>query len=327
MKALVYDTSGVRAGELRVAQLPDPEPGHGEVRVRVAWSGINPTDVKARAGYARAGFPWVVPNQDGAGVIDQLGDGVSRERLGQRVWVYHAAYERQMGTAAEYTCVPEHLAVPLPDGIASEHGATLGIPAITAHRCLSLGRGPSGQTVLVTGGAGAVGNAAIQLARWMEAARVVATTSDASKAQLADDAGADVSLDYRHDDFSSRLSDATPDGIDLVVDVAIASNLGSYLAAMNLHGEISSYASVGSPLRVNVSPLMRRNLALRFCHVYSTPLPDVARATEDINAALEAGALNHLPLHRFALGDADRAYTSCADGVVGRALLQLSHDP
>ena len=327
MRALVYDTSGPGSGELRVAQLPDPVPGPGEVRVRIAWSGINHTDVKARARRRRDSPPFVVPNQDGAGYIDQVGDGVSSDRLGQPVWLYHAAHERQMGTAAEYTCVPQELAVPLPGVVELVHGATLGIPAITAHRCLTLGHGPAGRTVLVTGGAGAVGNAAIQLARWMGAARVVATASDAYKARLADEAGAHVTLNYRHEDFGAQLSDAAPDGVDLVVDVAVASNLASYLDSMNVHGEISSYASIGSPLLVEISPLMRRNIALRFCHVYSTPEQGIRRAVDEISAALRGSALRPLPLHRFALEDADHAYESCAGGVVGRTLLDVGRGP
>ncbi|MFL6076017.1 MAG: alcohol dehydrogenase catalytic domain-containing protein, partial [Mycobacteriales bacterium] len=175
MKAVVYSEGG-DSGVLRLVDRPVPEPGPGEVRVKVVLSGVNPTDWKARQGGALpAGAAEMVPNQDGAGVVDAVGPGVAEPTIGQRVWIWEAAWQRADGTAQEYVVLPARQAVPLPDGASFELGASLGIPALTAHRCLTVADGGptrlkpgtlDGRTVLVAGGAGAVGNAAIQLARW-----------------------------------------------------------------------------------------------------------------------------------------------------------------
>ncbi|HZB29038.1 MAG TPA: NADPH:quinone reductase, partial [Streptosporangiaceae bacterium] len=198
MKAIVYTRTG-GTDVLRLVDRPMPAPGPGEVRIKVHVSGVNPTDWKSRSGAASmgSGFPEQVPNQDGSGVIDAVGDGVDAGRVGQRVWLWEAAYRRPSGTAQEYLVLPERQAVPLPDGASFDLGASIGIPAITAHRCLTVADGGperlapgalSGRTVLVAGGAGAVGNSAIQLARWA-GATVVTTVSGPEKARLASAAG------------------------------------------------------------------------------------------------------------------------------------------
>src|SRR5690606_4205791 len=203
MRAAVYDTSGPAQGELRVVDLPDPSPGPGEVRVRLRVAGVNPTDWKARS---RPGGEWPqqTPGHDGAGVVDAVGDGVDAARVGERVWVYHAALGRPGGTAAQLVCVPAAQAVRLPDGVSFGHGAGLGIPGITAHRCVFADGPVAGRTVLVTGGAGAVGHAAVQLAAW-RGARVVATVSSEAKAALARDAGDDAVVNYRDPGIGQRL--------------------------------------------------------------------------------------------------------------------------
>lgn len=323
MKAAVYDTDGPDRGRLRVVELPDPSPAPGEVRVRIAVSGVNPTDWKARE--RTAGLPWSqqVPNQDGAGVVESVGDGVDPGRVGERVWVYHAAYQRPNGTAAELTCVPAAQAVPLPEGVELSHGAGLGIPAITAHRCLFADGPVDGRTVLVTGGAGAVGQAAVQLARW-GGARVLATVSTAEKARVADEAGADTVLYYREPTFRDRLADSADGGIDRVVDVAVAANLASYLDRLSPHAVVSSYASDASPLTAEVGPLMYSNIVLRFVLVYGLPQPILDEAVTDITAALEGGALRPLPQHRFPLERADEAHEACRAGVTGKVLIDVA---
>src|SRR2546426_8901685 len=184
--------------------MPIPEPGPGEVRVRVVASGLNPTDVKSRGGSRPMGFPRVVPHQDGAGVIDKVGRGVPASRLGERVWLYIVEWQRAWGTAAEYTVVPARLAVTLPANTTFAQGACLGIPAVTAHRCLFADGPISGQTVLVTGGAGAVGDYAVQLAKWA-GATVIATVSSADKAAGALAAGAHHTVKYITSDAPTQI--------------------------------------------------------------------------------------------------------------------------
>jgi NADPH2:quinone reductase len=211
-----------------VVERPVPEPGPGEVGVAVQVSGVNPTDWKARRGRGRDGqlpFPEVVPNQDGAGTVDAVGDGVDPSRVGERVWLWEAAWQRPDGTAQEYVVLPERQAVPLPDGISLDAGASLGIPALTAHRCLTVSEleahrlAPgvlAGQSVLVAGGAGAVGHAAIQLARW-GGARVITTVSSDEKAKLGHAAGADHVVNYRSSDAADQIRAVAPDGVDILV--------------------------------------------------------------------------------------------------------------
>ena len=300
MRAAVYDTSGEERGVLRVVDRPDPEPGPGEVRVRVHVSGVNPTDWKARESGVHRAWAEQVPNQDGAGVIDAVGPGVGAERVGERVWVWHAASGRPTGTAAQYVCLPQGQAVPLPDDVSFDHGAGLGIPAMTAHYCLFADGPVEGRTVLVTGGAGAVGHAAVQLARW-SGAQVVATVSSAEKARLAETAGAQVVLNYRADDYPEQLAAAAREGLHRVVDVALAANLSGYLDHLAPHAVVAVYAQDREEAHVPILPLMRRNVLLRFMLIYGVAQPLLERAVAEVDEALRAGALQPLPVHRYPL--------------------------
>jgi NADPH:quinone reductase len=312
MRAAHYDASG----EIQVGEVETPEPGPGEVRVRVTVSGVNPTDWKTRAN--ETPFPFQVPNQDGAGVIDAVGEGVEAARIGERVWVYFAAWQRQWGTAAEYTVLPAAQAVPLGDA-SDELGASLGIPALTAHRCLHAD-GPF-RTVLVAGGAGAVGHAAIELARYA-GARVIATVSSAEKAELARAAGAHEVVDYRAQDAAARLEELGP--VDRVVEVALHQNLELDLAACAPHAAIASYASTPDDVaRVPVRRLMAPNLVLRFVLVYTIPRDALAQAVSDVSAAVAAGALTTLPLHRFPLERAAEAHDAVQAGAVGKVIVDI----
>jgi NADPH:quinone reductase len=323
MRAAVYDTTGPRRGVLRVVDLPDPEPGPGEVRVRVHVSGVNPTDWKAReAAVTDRRWPEQVPNQDGAGGIDAVGAGVDTHRVGERVWVYHAAAGRPTGTAAQFVCLPAEQAVALPDDISFDHGAGLGIPAITAHRCLFADGPVTGRTVLVTGGAGAVGHAAVQLARW-GGAHVVATVSGPEKARLAAAAGADEVLSYREAGFAERLRAAAPDGVDRVVEVAVAANLTGYLERLVPHAVVAVYARDEEEAAVPLFPLMRANVLLRFVLVYGLTRPMLARAVGDVTSALHAGALRPLPVRRYPLADIAGGHDAVRGGAVGKVLVDL----
>ena len=233
MKAALYDRYGPAREVLRVEDVERPEPGPGEVRVRMEFSGVNPTDWKSRSGATpRPIDGFQIPHHDGAGVIDAVGEGVDRGRVGQRVWLWMAAAGRRWGTAAEWTVVPVYAAVPLPDGVSAELGASLGVPALTAHRCLFADGSIDGQTVLVAGGAGAVGHFAIELAK-RAGARVVSTVSGPQKADLAAKAGADLVVNYREPDAADQIrSFAGVAGVDRVVEVALGANLQLDLAVV-----------------------------------------------------------------------------------------------
>lgn len=288
-------------------------------------SAVNPTDWKARSGMVSgvlAAGPQV-PNQDGAGVIEAVGDGVNRGRVGERVWLYFAAWRRVWGTAAQWTVVPARQAVALPEGTSDDLGASLGIPALTAHRCLFADGPVADLTVLVAGGAGAVGHAAIELARWA-GARVVTTVSDERKAALAREAGAHVVVNYRDEDAADRIRTAAPDGVDRVVEVSLARNLELDLAVVAPAATISSYADDGGDeVTVPIRRLMAPNLLLRFMLVYTMPAAALLDAVAGVTASLHAGALTTLPLHRFPLERAGDAHDEVERGTVGKVVIDI----
>lgn len=342
MRAIVYSENGP-SSVLRLVDRPVPDPGFGEVRVRLVRAGVNPTDQKKRAGASGSlEFPEVTPGQDGAGVVDAVGDGVGGLSEGDDVWVYLAQDGRPYGTAAEYVVVPAEHAVRLPrlggaGGANYDLGASLGVPAITAHRALTSGEltsrlGPgtmSGQTVLVQGGAGAVGNAAIQLARW-SGAKVITTVSSDEKAALATAAGADACVNYRVGDPIAEIRDLAPDGIDLVVEVAPAVNNDLDRAVTRQRGTIAIYANNGGdqltmPLRETFS----RNLRYQFILLYTVGADLRAAAAEDVTAAVADGALRvgeeaGLPLHHYPLEETAAAHDEVEAGRVGKVLIDLA---
>jgi NADPH2:quinone reductase len=338
MKAVVYSEAG-GPEVLRLVERPVPEPGPGEVRVRVQVSGVNPTDWKARrAGGGRVAFPEYVPNQDGAGLIDAVGEAVTSVRVGQPVWLWEAAWLRADGTAQEYVVLAERQAVPLPEGVPMDVGASLGIPALTAHRCLTVSEpGPrrlapgtlAGRTVLVAGGAGAVGHAAIQLARWA-GARVVTTVSTDEKAQLAQAAGADHVVNYRSADVANEVRELAPAGVDVIVEVAPAANAALGEAVLAAGGTIAVYATDdGDRLELSIGELMDRNARYQFVLVYTVPSEVKDEAVADVSAAVAHGALPvgadaGLPLHRFELGETADAHAAVEGGAVGKVLIDVS---
>jgi NADPH2:quinone reductase len=334
MRAVIYSEAG-GPEVLRLVERPEPEPGPGEVRVAIAVSGVNPTDWKAR----RRGlsFPEVVPNQDGAGTIDTVGEGVDEARVGERVWIWEAAWQRAHGTAQEYVVLPERQAVRLPLGVSLDVGASLGIPALAAHRCLTVSElGPrqlrpgalSGLTVLVAGGAGAVGHAAIQLARWA-GGRVLSTVSSDEKAALARAAGADEVVDYRSGDATAELRRLAPDGVDVIVEVAPAENAPLAAAVLAANGTVAAYATGGLELGLSVRELMGRNIRYEFVLVYTVPEAAKAQAVADVSAAAADGALPvgeqaGLPLHRFPLERTADAHAAVEGGAVGKVLIDVA---
>jgi NADPH2:quinone reductase len=299
----------------------------------VAVSGVNPTDWKARRSDLR--FPEVVPSQDGAGTIDAVGEGVDPSRAGERVWLWEAAWQRADGTAQEYVVLPERQAVRLADGVSFDVGASLGIPALTAHRCLTVSElGPRSlapgaleeRTVLVAGGAGAVGHAAIQLARWA-GARVIATVSGDEKASLARAAGADHVVDYRSGGAADEIRRVSPDGVDVVVEVAAAANAELDFAVLGANGTVAAYAG-GGGLRLSATALMSRNIRYQFTLVYTVPPAAKAQAVADVSSAAANGALPvgesaGLPLNRFPLERTADAHAAVEGGAVGKVLIDV----
>lgn len=282
MRAAWYERNGPAAEVLAVGEMSDPEPGAGEVRVRLHASGVNPSDVKARAGATRKiAFPRVIPDSDGAGVIDRVGAGANPARIGSRVWVYNGQWARAFGTSAQYICLPDKVAVPLPQELSFEQGACLGIPVMTAHRCVFADGPVAGKTVLVTGGAGVVGHYAIQLAKWA-GAQVIATASSAAKAGHARAAGADHVINYRAEDVVERVRKLAG-GADRIVDVDLGVNLPVSAQILNPFGGIAAYATVGKPVpELPYQVMLRKNPNIRLVFVYTMPDEAKAQAASDI---------------------------------------------
>ncbi|WIB01319.1 NADPH:quinone reductase [Curtobacterium sp. MCBA15_012] len=342
MRSIVY----TKPGDSSVLDLVDrevPQPGPGEVRVRVVVSGVNPTDWKARAGGTYGDglpFPEITPNQDGAGVADAVGEGVEDLAEGDRVWLYMAAASRPTGTAQEYTVVPAARAVRLPEGTSFDVGASLGVPAMTAHRALTTHEhGPSrlspgalaGRTVLVAGGAGAVGHAAVQLARWA-GATVVTTISSDAKAALATAAGAHHTVNYRDEDAAARIREIAPGGVDIVVEVSIPQNADLVADVLANHGVVSIYANNGGDhATLPIRPNMSVNARYQFLLLYTIGDDALTAAAEDVTAALRDGVLPvgedaGLPLVRFALEDTAAAHDAVEGDAVGKVLIDVASD-
>jgi NADPH2:quinone reductase len=321
----MYDRYGPAADVLRVVEHDRPEPGPGEVRVHVAVSGVNPTDWKARTGRpgAELPFPFIVPNQDGAGVIDGVGPGVDAGRIGQRVWIYHASWQRQWGTAAEWIVLPETLAVPLPDGASFDLGATLGIPAMTAHRCLFADGSIDGLALLVAGGAGAVGHAAIELAR-RGGADVISTVSSEAKAAIARAAGAHHVVNYRDGDAREQIRAVAPGGVHRIIEVALTTNADLDRAVLAGNGTIVTYANEPTEPTLPTLGLMLANTTLRYVLVYRLPPAAIEQAVTDVTAAAAAGALTMLPVHRFPLEEIAAAHDAVEGGATGKVLVDVS---
>ncbi|MGH7642482.1 MAG: NADPH:quinone reductase [Candidatus Dormibacteria bacterium] len=341
MRAIVYERHG-GPEVLHLVDRSEPVPAPGEVLVRVAFSGVNPTDWKTRRGPARVeseapvSFPELVPNQDGSGTIIAVGDGVDSHRVGERVWLWEAAWQRSGGTAQELVALPERQAIPLPANASFELGASLGIPALTAHRCLTVGEeGPDhlapgaldGRAVLVAGGAGAVGHAAIELAIW-SGARVATTVSSAEKAELARAGGAHHVINYRTGEAAREVRQHFPDGVDLIVEVAPGANLGLDQAVLGRHGSVVSYASDRESLSLPIRPSMALNARYQFVLVYTEPAAAKDRALADVQVAVAAGAVRvgaevGMPLHRFPLARAADAHAAVEQNVVGKVLIEI----
>ena len=317
MKAVWYERCGPATEVLTHGERPTPVAAPGEVRVRLEASGVNPADVGRRAGsYRGLEFPLIIPNSDGAGIVDQAGPGVTRLKAGQRVWLFNGQRNgRALGTAAEYIALAEQLVTPLPDQLSFAQGATLGIPAMTAW-CSVFADGPiTGKTVLVTGGAGAVGHYAVQFAKW-GGAKVIATVSSAAKAEQARLAGADHVVNYKTDDVVAKVMELTGKrGVDHLSDVDFGGNLATTLKLMAMNSTIAVYATQGNRTPVvPVRELMERCITVRSLVLFALPWPLLSAAQADITKWIMAGKRLHNIAGQYALRDTAQAHLAVEKG-------------
>ena len=326
MKAAWFEEFGSAAEVLRLGEHPTPEAGPGEVRVRVAASGVNPVDVKRRqGGRGEMEAPRVIPHFDGAGEVDQVGDGVEGLREGDRVWFYEAQWGRPFGAAAEWVTLPASRARPLPESTSAAEGAALGIPALTAHRAVFGDGSVSGKTVLVTGGAGDVGRYAIQFAK-LGGARVISTVSGDAKGAIATGAGADAVVNYRTENVAGRLHELTDGvGVDRIVEVELGGNLETSLAALATQGAIAAYASEGDPTpTLPFYAFLYKGVTLHHVIVFLMPEEAKLTACNDIDRWLAEGRLTHLIGPTFPLDDIVTAHETVEAGVVGKIVVEPS---
>jgi NADPH2:quinone reductase len=326
MKAAWYSQTGPAREVLMHGELPDPEPAAGEVRVRIQISGVNPSDVKARAGgRGPLQFPFQIPHSDGAGTIDRVGSGVSTSRIGERVFVWNAAWKRQMGSCAEFVSLPAEQAVALPDNTDFTAGACIGIPVMTACHAVFSDGPVSQKTILVTGGAGTVGRYAIQLAKW-NGARVAATVSGDAKAAVARAAGADLVINYRTESVIERVQDFTSGlGIDRVVEVEFGGNLETTKQILRTGGVIAAYGSMADRTpKLPFYELMFKHITLRMLLVYSLSQSERRSVCATIGDALKAGALTPMIAARFGLDEAAKAHETVESGTqIGNVLIDI----
>lgn len=322
MLAALYRGTGPAAEVLEVVEIARPEPGPGEVRVRVAVSGVNPTDFKNRSGimsWPIDGFQ--VPHHDGAGTIDAVGPGVDEARLGERVWLTMSAHGNRWGTAAQWCVVPAFKARRLPAGSGDVLGATLGVPAVTAAHCLITDGPVRGHDVLVHGGAGAVGRCAIELGHWL-GARVVTTVSSEAKAEVARAAGADLVIDYRREDVVAAVRAFSP-GIHRVVEVSLAANAGIDVEVCGTGAVVVVFATDGGEAVLPVRPPLFKSMSFRFILLYNFDRDELERAASHVERALDDGALTLPPVTRFPLEDIVSAHELQESGPFGRVLIDI----
>jgi NADPH2:quinone reductase len=325
MRAAVYRRKGAARDVLAVETRPVPAPAAGEVRVKLAYSGVNPSDVKSRAGAAGMAMPFefVTPHSDGAGVVDAVGSGVTALSAGTPVWVYNGQWNRAQGTAAEYIVLPAAQAVPLPPGTSAEIGASLGIPLLTAFHAIDRCGALLGRTVIVFGAAGAVGHYATQLAA-LAGARVTAVVSSAEKAAMARAAGAAETIDYRAEDVSKRVAALTQKrGADFVIEVDASANVHRYADILAFGGTAVIYGSGAADIAVPFRPMLGKFATLYFFVVYALPPALLRRTVDGATALLAQGRLRHLPTAVYALDEIAAAHERVEQGANAKVLVKL----
>ena len=324
MRAAYYEKNGSAREVLRVGEIATPNAGPGEVRVKLATSGVNPSDVKARQGSRKIAWPQLVPQSDGAGVIDQAGDGVSKSRIGERVWVWNGQWKRPFGTAAEYIALPSEQAVRLPDKVSFEEGACLGIPAMTAYHAVVLAEAGKGSTVLVTGGAGAVSQYVIQFAK-AAGATVITTISSPEKAALAREVGADHTIDYKHEDVGERVMEITgKKPVDSIIDMDIASNAKYVSAVLKPKGSVIIYGTSSPQATIPAGFGIPNSTKYQFFIVYELNAAEREKAVSAITSALERGTLKHrIAKKTFPLADIAAAHEAVENVSIGNVIVMI----
>ncbi|MDX8050837.1 NADPH:quinone reductase [Lentzea sp. BCCO 10_0798] len=325
MFASWYDRQGAATEVLRVGELPDPEPGPGEVRVEVRLSGVNPGDTKKRRGWLGSSmpFPRVVPHSDAAGVVDAVGEGVDAGRVGRRVWVYGAQSYRAFGTAARYVVVPEHLAVPLPDHVPDELAASLGIPGITAHRTVFADGPVDGRTVLVQGVLGGVGSLAAQLARW-GGATVLGTVTKTSDLDLVDPAVVTHAVALDNPGAAEEIRASAPDGVQRIVEVSLSDNADLDVAVIANDGIIAAYGTRADRTELPFWPLLFANVTVRLFGSDDFPAAAKRAAARDLTSAAAVGALRVQVGELFPLTEIAAAHDRVDAGGRGRVLVTVA---
>ncbi|MFG2123629.1 NADPH:quinone reductase [Streptomyces sp. NPDC048710] len=324
MLASWYDRQGPAGEVLHVGELPDPEPGPGEVRVRVTVSGVNPGDTKKRRGWLGSTMPYprVIPHSDAAGIVDAVGEGVDARRIGQRVWVYGAQSYRPFGTAAQYTAVPDQQAVPLPDHLSDELGASLGIPGITAHRAVFADGPVDGRLVLVHGVLGGVGSLAAQLARW-GGATVIGTVRRGGDLGRVDPAVVSHAVALDTGDPATAIRSYAPDGVQRIIEVSLSANADLDNAVAALDAVIAVYGTGADRTEIPFWPLLSNNVTLRLLGSDDFPAAAKRQASRDLTAAAAVGALTVEVADRYPLKDIGAAHERVDAGARGRVLVGI----
>jgi NADPH2:quinone reductase len=325
MRAAYYEQNGSAREVLRVGDVETPQAGPGEVRVKLATSGVNPSDVKSRQGSTRKiAWPRLIPQSDGAGVIDQVGDGIAKSRLGERVWVWNGQWKRAFGTAAELIALPAAQAVKLPDKISFEAGACLGIPAMTAIHAVALAGTEKDSTVLVAGGAGSVGQYAIQFAK-AQGATVLATISSPEKAAAAREAGADHTIDYKREDVGERVMELTGKrGVDAVIEMDLAANAKLIPFVLRSKGSVIVYGTGAAAASLPAYFCLIQSIRVQFFLVYELDTRERERAVSAISRALEQGKLaNRIATPTYALTDIAAAHETVERGTIGNVIVKM----
>jgi len=324
MQAVYYERNGAAREVLTVGEVQTPRPGPGEVRVKLAASGVNPSDVKSRQGSTRKiAFPRVVPHSDGAGTIDDVGDGVPKSRIGERVWVWNGQWKRAFGTAAEFIALPAAQAVTLPDNVGFDAGACLGIPAMTAIHAVILADATKNMNLLVSGGAGAVSQYVIQFAK-ARGANVIATVSSPEKAKAAHEAGADHVIDYKRENVGERVMEITDKrGVDAAVEMDLAANARLIPGVLRPKGRVIVYGT-GPEATLPAAFCLFNSLRLQFFLVYELDAKEREHSVEAINDALKSGTLlNRVTQPTFSLADTVAAHEAVERGTIGNVIVTL----
>ena len=325
MRAAIYTSKGAAAEVLKVVELPDPQPAAGEVRVRLAFSGVNPSDVKSRSGTASRGssYPQVIPHSDGAGVIDLTGPGVPADLLGRRVWVFNAQWDRAFGTAAGYVTLPASQVVPLPDAVSFEVGASIAIPLMTAMYAVQACGSLLGKTVLIPGAAGSVGFYATQLAA-MAGAKVIGVVSNDEKAAIARSAGAGEVINYRKEALVERVVALTAGrGADFIIEVDAAAHASQYGSLLGFEGKAVIYGSGNPQITLPFGPMIVGFVTMVFFIVYRLPPAALKTVLDGVTAALARPGFQHLPTAIYELDQIAAAHEQVEVGANAKVLIRL----